>query len=665
MNKKNKDNLIQIAHTIRGISIDAIENANSGHPGLPLGCAEIAAYLYGYRMQYCPTNPQWQNRDRFVLSAGHGSMLLYSTLHLAGFDVSLDDCKQFRQYQSPTAGHPEYRELPGIEMTTGPLGQGLAASVGMALGNKIIQDRFQLPDAIWNGKVVVLAGDGCMMEGVSSEAGSFAGHMKLNRLIVFYDSNDICLDGPTSECFTEDTAKRFESQGWKTIEIDGHNFDDIHHAYELASNEKEKPTLIVAKTTIGKFSPNRAGTSEAHGKALGAEETRLTKESFDWPQTPFFIPSDVKDHFNSHKQQLMDAEKSWKNSFDKWKDHDATRASLWDQYVNKQLPDQFNEKLSNVHIPPNKATRSSSNAVIQFVHETCPFVQGGSADLSCSDNTSIKNTGCIQPDDCSAYNIKYGAREFGMSAIATGLSLHGMFTPFCGTFLMFSDYMRNSIRLAALMNIPVIYQFTHDSVMLGEDGPTHQPIEHLAALRAMPNLTVIRPADSNEVKGAWIAAMQSESPVALILSRQNAEDCTFTSVDSVGNGGYIVKHETANKPVDVCLIATGTELQLAYEVAIELEKHDQNIRVVSMPSFECFDNQSTDYKKNILGGAIQKYVSIEAQSSFGWHKYIGREGIAISIDEFGLSAPEKDIRSHFGFTKEKIIEKIGLHIHSR
>jgi transketolase len=650
--------LTKIANTIRGLSIDAIDAANSGHPGLPLGCAEIAAYLYGKGLRHNPKNPDWIDRDRFILSAGHGSMLLYSSLFLSGYDISLEDIKNFRQINYPTAGHPEYGSIKGIETTTGPLGQGFAAAAGMALGHKMLEGQLNINKNTFQASFFVLAGDGCIMEGITSEAASLAGHLKLDNLIVIYDSNDICLDGPTSECLSENTKLRFEAYGWNTIEIDGHNLDEIEQAVEAARDHKGSPTLIIAKTIIGKGSPSFQGTNEIHGKPLGKEESIQTKKSLSFPsEQTFFVPEDVKEYFSDRQAQLQSTELEWQKNFDIWKNSNPEKAQLLKELQNKQLPNNIDDILKSTEIKANVATRESSNAILQILHDTIPFLIGGSADLSGSDKTFIKKSGIVSANDYSARNIKYGVREFAMCAMTYGLALHGHFLPLCGTFLTFSDYMRNAIRLSCLMSLPVIFQFTHDSIYLGEDGPTHQPIEHLASLRAIPNLTLIRPADTNEVKGAWSVILKSDSPVALSLSRQNIEELPNSSFELVSKGAYIVKKESKNI-IDWCILSSGPEVALALKVAAKLEAEGKSIRVVSFPSFELFEKQDKKYKQDILPNEAQNYCSIEAASSMGWHKYVGKDGVCISIDEFGLSANANDLAQHFGFTVDQIIKKL-------
>ncbi|MGE4169231.1 MAG: transketolase [Candidatus Margulisiibacteriota bacterium] len=650
--------LLSVANTIRGLAIDAIEAANSGHPGLPLGCAELGAYLFSEGLRFNPKDPHWVARDRFILSAGHGSMLLYAGLHLAGYDLSLDDLKAFRQWGSKTPGHPEFRHTPGVETTTGPLGQGIANAVGLALAHKMLQADLGLSGAdkdLLNPNIVALAGDGCLMEGVGAEASSFAGHMKLDNLIVIYDANQICLDGPISECFDENVALRYQAYGWHVVTIDGHNLAEIRTTFQAAKAHKGQPVLIIAKTIIGKGSATYQGTSEVHGKALGAEEAAKTKAALGLGSEPFSVSAAVRSFFETKTQEKIADYDAWKTQFSAL----GTEVhSKLEALQNHSITPDFEATLAALPIKPG-ATRQASGAVIAAVNTHLPFVVGGSADLSCSDNTFIKGSGVVSPANYAGRNIKYGVREFAMGAIASGLALSGYYTPFCGTFLTFSDYMKNAVRLAALMKLPVIYQFTHDSVFLGEDGPTHQPVEHLAGLRAMPGLTVIRPADSTEVKGAWLSALNATAPTALILSRQALPELPGASIDGVRKGGYVIRKESesSKETLDVCLLATGSEVSLACAVAEALEAAGQSVRVVSLPSFELFDAQPEAYRKSVLGSA-RLTCSIEAQSTFGWHKYVGSEGLTFGIDHFGDSAPMKALVEHYHFSASAISESI-------
>jgi transketolase len=647
------------AKTIRGLSIDAIKKANSGHPGLPLGCADIGSVLFNKILRFNPLNPHWLARDRFVLSAGHGSMLLYACLYLSGYDLTLDDIQSFREYKSKLAGHPEYGHLPGVEATTGPLGQGVAMSVGMALGNKIIQEKFfsDHPD-LWDAKIFVLAGDGCLMEGVSAEAASLAGHLKLDNLVVIYDANRICLDGKTSECFTENVMARFAAYGWHTKEIDGHSYAELETTLKDARHNKGAPLLIMAHTIIGKGTVNLENTNEVHGKALSEEEMKLTKENLGIPLAPtFYVPEEVQKLRASFREKGQILEQEWQDDFKAWAARQPEKAQAWALYNEQAIPKDIDHILKNIEVPQNVASRQASGIIIQGLKNALPYLITGSADLSGSDNSALKNEGIVQANNYACRNIKYGVREFAMGAMAMGLSLQSMLRPLIGTFLVFSDYMRNALRLAALMNLPVIYQFTHDSFLLGEDGPTHQPVEHLAALRAIPNFYVFRPADTTEVKGAWSAIIKLNSPAALVLSRQNLPDLAKASFEAVAKGAYIIKQET-RKDIDYLICATGSEMALALDIAQELELKNKSVRVISFPCFKLFDKQTKDYQNKVLGGHIKSAWAIEAQSSFGWHKYIGKEGQTITIDEFGLSGPACDLANHFGFTKEKIMKKM-------
>ena len=655
-----KEMLVKVALTIRGLSMDAVQKANSGHPGLPMGCAEMGAYLWGSFLRYNPKNPDWTNRDRFILSAGHGSMLLYSTLYLSGYNVSLEDLKSFRQLHSKTPGHPESLDTPGVETTTGPLGQGLGNAVGQALGMKLLETKFNTEkNPLLDPKVVVLMGDGCVMEGVTNEVSSLAGHLKLNNLIAIYDSNHICLDGPISETLSENTKMRYEALGWAVIEIDGNNLDEIHGALAPLREKQEKPTLIIARTVIGKGSPNKQGTSDAHGSPLGPEEVELTKENLGLPEEPFYVPQAVKDFFREKlpKDQALEVKKN--KNFDAWSHENPDMRKVWDEMRDKTLPKDLEKQLRNLEIKSPIAGRKASNKTLTFLGEELPFLYGGSADLSVSDATMMKPFPIVRSGEFKGRNIKYGVREFGMATMASGLYQTGMIIPFIGTFLTFSDYMRNAIRLASLMKLQVIYQFTHDSIFLGEDGPTHQPIEHYASLRAIPNLHVIRPGDADEVKMAWLAALTYQGPTAILLSRQSIPEVPGTDIpfsEGVGRGAYILKKEASK--ADYTLIATGSELSLAYDVSQELEKRGKQVRLISMPCWELLEAQDEAYKASLFDGDIGKRVSIEAGVEQGWHKYIGRDGIAISVDRFGASAPQKAIAEEYGFTVDQILERI-------
>ncbi len=653
-----KQILAKIANTVRGLSMDAVQKADSGHPGLPMGCAELGAYLYGYFLKKSPKNPKWINRDRLILSAGHGSMWLYACLYLSGYKMTLEDIKNFRQLHACTPGHPESFMTDGVETTTGPLGQGLGNAVGQAVGLKMLEAAFNTEnDRIFNSKVFVLMGDGCVMEGISAEVSSLAGHLKLDNLIAIYDANKICLDGPLAECCSEDTKARYRAYGWDVYEIDGHDFDSIHGVFSQIRNQQQRPCLIVANTIIGKGAPNKGGTNKAHGSPLGFEEVKSAKELLGIPLEEFYVPQAVIDYFqNKANQEKIDEEK-WQDIFNHWSQENPTQRKELD--AREEIPSNLESMLWEIPMNDPLSGRKASNEVINTLADHLPQLCGGSADLSSSDMTLIRKSHVISPGQFLGKNIKFGVREFGMATMATGLYQTGFFIPFIGTFLAFSDYMRNAIRLAALQHAQVIYQFTHDSIFLGEDGPTHQAVEHYAALRAIPQLQVIRPADSNEVRMAWMAALRFKGPTAILLSRQNLPELEATKIpfsQGLGRGAYIVKKERS-KP-DYTLFATGSELFLALNVAGELERMGKAVRVISMPCWELFEKQPEEYKNFIVEGDLGKRVSIEAGVDLGWHKYIGRHGIAICLERFGTSAPAGVLAGEFGFTVEDILDRI-------
>ena len=661
MDQELKKVLNKTANTIRALSFEAVQKANSGHPGLPMGCAEIGAYLYGVFLNHDPSDPSWVNRDRFILSAGHGSMLLYSLLHLSGFDLSLDEIKRFRQLHSKTPGHPEYGHTVGVETTSGPLGQGVGNAVGQALGLKILQEKFNREHfEIFNSKVVCIAGDGCLMEGVSAEAASFAGHLGLDNLILIFDSNKITLDGPLEDSGSEDTAMRFKAYGWDVLEMNGNNLEEVAKTLEKAKTSQTRPILVIAHTIIGKGSPAKEGTHHAHGSPLGPEECKATKKALGLPEEDFYIPQQVKDFFAERKRECQEGHEAWKELFNKWR---AAYPELYESFKKmeeRKLPKDLEKKLLDLKIEGAQAGRSAAAEVLQLLSKELEYLYGGSADLSGSDCTMMKAFPIIKPKHFSGRNIKYGIREFGMATIAAGLFETGMILPYIGTFLTFSDYMRNAIRLSSLSMYHVIYQFTHDSIFLGEDGPTHQPVEHLAALRAMPNLHVFRPADSHEVKASWFLALKYQGPSALIFTRQKlpllSETQKFSFEEGASRGAYILKKE--EKDADFILMATGSEVSLALEVSKELEKRGKAVRVVSMPCFELFEKQSHDYKEKVVGSKKAKKVSIEAGVSFGWHKWIGSDGIAIAIDSYGASAPPSELAEEYGFTVDAILQRL-------
>ena len=585
-------------------------------------------------------------------------MLVYSLLHLSGYDLSLEDLKQFRQLGSRTPGHPEFGELDGVETTTGPLGQGFAAGVGMAMARKWLAARFG--EELFDSKIWVLSGDGCIMEGITHEASSLAGHLKLSNLVYIYDRNGICLDGPTCENLSEDTPARYRAYGWNVIEIDGHDLDQIDAAYTAARNEKERPTLIVANTIIGKGSPNKQGTNDAHGAPLGEEEVRLTKQALGWPEEAFYVPQEVREAFAALQPQHEADEQAWNDRLAQMK-QDPEKARLWDAFVKKELPADYADQLWNAEIPTGQATRQQGQAALTKVAEMAPYFVTGSADLSTSDRSNIKGGGVISADDWSQRNFKFGVREFAMAAACYGMAAHGMVQPLCGTFFTFSDYMRNAVRLTALMKLRVFYQWTHDSVFVGEDGPTHQPIEQLMSLRAMPNIYMMRPCDENELKACWIEALRiPDAPVGFILTRQGlkgtAELTREKAREGVARGAYILDGETG--ACDVMIIATGSEVGVALGAAKLLREQGKTVRVVSMPCWELFEKQDETYRQSVIGGEIGLKVSVEAGVTLGWHRWIGSEGLAIGIDQFGVSGPNKVLAEHFGLTPEKVAARI-------
>ncbi|PIS02374.1 MAG: transketolase [Chlamydiae bacterium CG10_big_fil_rev_8_21_14_0_10_42_34] len=662
MNEDLKKELGKIAGAVRQLSMEAVQKANSGHPGMPMGCAELGAYMYGVLLKHNPKNPKWVNRDRVVLSAGHGSMWLYSCLHMSGFKVSIDDIKKFRQLHSITPGHPEYGVTEGVEATTGPLGQGVGNAVGMALGLKLLGTKFNRENyPLFNSKVFCVAGDGCMMEGISSEASSFAGHLKIDNLVLIYDSNHICLDGPLAECMSEDTKARYKAYGWDVFECDGYDLEKMDAIFTDIRKKQERPVLIVLHTVIGKGSPHKAGTHKAHGSPLGADEVKETKKLLGLPDEEFYVPQSVYSYFEQRLAKDVALESEWNEMFRKWSMDFPDLAAEYEKMQSHHLPEDLEKTLLQMEVKNPIASRASSGACIQTLAKLLPQLYGGSADLSGSDETMMKDFPIVTPGDFSGRNMKYGVREFAMAAMTAGLSLTGMIQPYCGTFFTFSDYMRNAIRLASLSPYHVIYQFTHDSIFLGEDGPTHQSIEQLASLRAMPNLHVIRPADTHEVKMAWIAALRYKGPTAIVLSRQNLPDIEATKLPfdkGMGLGGYIVKKEVGR--ANFTLFSTGSELSLALEVADRLEKLGKSVRVVSMPCWAIFEKQSEEYKKSVAGGDLGVRVAIEAAVEFGWHKYIGRDGVAICMEGFGHSAPAADLAQEFGFTTDAIVERLLL-----
>ncbi|MDE3841224.1 transketolase (plasmid) [Bacillus methanolicus] len=646
--------------TIRTLSIDAIEKVGSGHPGMPMGAAPMAYTLWTKFMNYNPSNPNWFNRDRFVLSAGHGSMLLYSLLHLTGYDLSLEDLKNFRQWGSKTPGHPEFGHTPGVDATTGPLGQGIAMAVGMAmaerhLASKYNRDKFNIIDHY----TYSICGDGDLMEGVSAEAASLAGHLKLGRLIVLYDSNDISLDGDLHMSFSESVQDRFKAYGWQVLRVeDGNDIDSIAKAIAEAKNNEDQPTLIEVKTIIGYGSPNKGGKSDSHGSPLGKDEIKLVKEHYNWKyEEDFYIPEEVKEYFRELKEAAEKKEQAWNELFAQYKKAYPALAKELEQAINGELPEGWDADVPVYHVGEHKlATRSSSGEVLNALAKNVPQLLGGSADLASSNKTLLKGEANFSAADYSGRNIWFGVREFGMGAAVNGMALHGGVKVFGATFFVFSDYLRPAIRLSALMKLPVIYVFTHDSVAVGEDGPTHEPIEQLASLRAMPGISTIRPADGNETAAAWKLALESkDEPTALILSRQDLPTLVDSekAYEGVKKGAYVISE--AKGEVAGLLLASGSEVALAVEAQVALEKEGIYVSVVSMPSWDRFEKQSDAYKESVLPKNVKARLGIEMGASLGWSKYVGDNGNVLAIDQFGASAPGDKIIEEYGFTVENVV----------
>ena len=647
-----------IALSVRSLSMDAVQAANSGHPGLPMGCAELGALLYGEVMNYDPADPGWPNRDRFVLSAGHGSMFLYSLLHLAGFDLPLEELKQFRQVGSRTPGHPEYGHTVGIETTTGPLGQGISNAVGMAIAERMAAGTYNTDTrTIVDHYTYVLAGDGDMMEGISSEVSSLAGHLGLGRLIVFYDDNDISIDGSTDITFTEDVGKRYEAYGWHVEHADGYDVKAISAAIDRARSQSSRPSLIVLRTVIGKGSPNKAGSSDVHGAALGDEEIKATRRNLGLAEDEaFHIQPQAREHFAARAKTLAGKRAAWVKEFDAWSSENPELARQWEAASRGGVDYLESIKPPASEVGKKNATRKASGATLNAIADAVPVFVGGSADLAGSNITAMPQHGVFSTETPTGRTINFGVREHGMGAITNGIALYGLFRPFCATFLVFSDYMRPSIRLAALMKLPVVYVFTHDSIFVGEDGPTHQPIEHAAALRCIPNVTVIRPGDEEETAEAWLMAMQRlDGPTALLLTRQNLETYAKPSdwKDSMRKGAYIVR-DVDGTP-DVVVAASGSEVNLALEAA---GKSAKKVRVVSVVSMERLRDQPRTYFERLFPAGV-KVVTAEVGVSQGWDWIASSPELTFALNRFGESGPGSDVAEHLGFTAaqlQKLIE---------
>ena len=647
-------------NTIRTLSMDGVQKANSGHPGLPMGLADVTYVLWTEFLRHNPKNPAWPNRDRFVLSGGHGSMLLYSLLHLTGYDVSLEDLQNFRQWGSRTPGHPERGLTPGVETTTGPLGQGLGNGVGMAMAAKFLASVFNKPGyPLVDHTIYVTVGDGDLMEGVASEAASLAGHMGLDNLIVLYDDNGISIDGPTSLAFTEDRAARFAAYGWQVQQVDGHDRVAVAAALVAARSEKDRPSIICCRTHIGYGSPNMQDTAKVHGSPLGDEEIRLTKEQLGWPaDAQFLVPDEALAVFRQAEETGPKAEAEWQGLFDRYAQEYPDLAALWQQVMSGELPEGWEKALPKFKPEDGGvATRSASGKVLNAIAPLLPTLVGGSADLTPSNNTELKDSGWFAKGQFDGRNIHFGVREHAMGAILNGMVLHGGVFAYGGTFLVFSDYVRPAVRLAALMEIPVTFVFTHDSIGLGEDGPTHQPVEHLAALRTIPNLTVIRPADGNETSEAWQCALAHRNgPTALALSRQKLATLDRSGATGDGTQGAYVLVDSNGSP-DLILIATGSEVELALAAREKLVEKGIKVRVVSMPSWEVFERQPDAYREQVLPAKVKARVSIEAAVTMGWEKYVGTDGDCIGLNRFGASAPYKTVMHELGFNVDNVVQR--------
>jgi transketolase len=650
-----------IANSIRGLAADTVEKANSGHPGMPLGSADLAAVLYSEVMKHDPSTPNWPDRDRFVLSAGHGSALLYTVLHLTGYDVSLDELKRFRQLGSITPGHPEYGITPGVETTTGPLGQGIANAVGMALAERMLAARFNRPDyEIVDHYTYAISGDGCLMEGVSAEASSLAGTLGLGKLIVIYDANSITIEGSTDLAFKEDVAQRYLAYGWQVLQIDGHDYEQILQALEKAKAETSKPTLIVAQTVMAKGCLGLEGSHKAHGAPLGREKIAAMKECLHLPTEDFQVADEVYAYFAEKRGLWQKTRQAWEEKFAAWSKKYPELRGEWDRVMQRELPADLAESLPRFEVGTSGATRDIGGKVLNALAARLPELVGGSADLAPSTKTYLNDFSPIEAGNFEGRNLHFGIREHAMGAVLNGMSLHGGFRVFGSTFLVFSDYMRPPIRLAALMNQPVIFVFTHDSFYVGEDGPTHEPIEQVEALRVIPRLKTIRPADPNETAWAWLEALRNtQAPTALVLTRQKLPTLPGTSLEGFKRGGYIIKEATGQP--DLVILASGSEVSLAVSAAELLAAKGRNVRVVSVPCRETLLEQKEDYIQDLLGeGALR--VAIEAGIGSGWYRLVGPLGLVISMKDFGESAPAEVLASEFGFTPEKVADKIETYL---
>lgn len=661
MSKLDSNEMLLAANTLRCLAADEVQTANSGHPGVALGLADVAAVLWLRHLKICGADPAWADRDRFVMSGGHGSSLLYALLHLSGHKLSLDDLKQFRQLGSRTPGHPEYGMVPGVETTTGPLGQGIANAVGMAIAERMMAARFNTPEhTLVDHRTWVTCGDGDLEEGISHEACSMAGNLGLNKLIMLYDSNRISIEGRVDITMSDDTKKRFEGYGWRVYTCNGHDFNEIDRALRKATKSEDKPVLVICNTTIGKGSPNKADSASCHGAPLGAEELRLTKQALGFnPDESFVIPEAVSTLFAARAARMKRVRNAWKRKAKACFAADATLKATWDACMKNALPEDLDDHLPEWDGKPI-STRVASGKVLNALAPVVPWLVGGSADLAPSNMTYLNGLGDIAKGDFSGRNFRFGVRELGMAAIMNGITVHGGLRAFGGTFFVFCDYCRPVMRVAALMGLPVIYVLTHDSFYVGEDGPTHEPIEQLPAMRAMPNMCILRPADATETAVAWeIALSRKLGPTALLLSRQNLpvlDRTVYASADNTAKGAYILWQRDPETTPDAILIASGSEVSLALEAA---QTDARNLRVVSMPSWELFEAQSKAYRARVLPPSVKKRIAVEAASPFGWERYIGDAGTTLTMGGFGASGPADKLAKHFGFTVENLTALIN------
>jgi len=646
-------------NTIRMLSVDAVQKANSGHPGLPMGCADFAYVLWTQFLKHNPANPKWSNRDRFVLSAGHGCMLLYSMLHLCGYDVPMEQIQLFRQLNSITPGHPEFGLTPGVETTTGPLGQGTGNATGIAIAEEHLAAIFNTSaHAVVDHYTYVICGDGDNQEGISNEAVSLAGHLGLGKLIFFYDFNEITIEGKTNLAYSDDVATRYKAYHWHVQEIDGHDREACARALKTAQEVKDRPSIIIGRTTIGFGSPSKAGTREVHGEALGVDEVKATKKNLGWPEDAFFlVPDVVRAKFGEVGRRGAEAEAAWQKTFEAWKSANPDKAKLWNVYWKRELPPDLRTKLPKFDASKPQATRNAGGETLKALMGAVPQIVGGSADLYPSTKTYIKEYGSFSRTNRAARNFHFGIREHGMGAIVNGIAYHGGLIPFGSTFFAFLDYMRPPVRLAALSHLPVIHVFTHDSILLGEDGPTHEPVEHLAILRATPNMITIRPADANESAWAWVAALENaHGPTAIILTRQNLpvlDQSRYPTAENLKKGAYVLLEDPQARAT---LMASGSEVAVALDAAAKLKADGIAARVVSFPSWELFNRQPQSYREQVLGKG--KRVAIEAGVRQGWDQYIGTDGLFCGLDRFGASAPYQALAKEFGFTGEAVAAKV-------